>query len=186
MQMFFVLFGKKTASNFSNRKKTLFLPPRITHHITPIFMNKEDIEVINIGTNQSFKYAGRVFHGLEELQNTAFDYYHQKRRPEEAPYVVVVSKLYPCFDFEDSINEDRYYQNYYFTMDAAKADRICEETAISFRWKKEEYLYPLLEPMFSMGKIREYHLPYIYYHGEGCTMQIVQDKNAQEKIVVIS
>lgn len=38
-----------------------------------------------------------------------------------------------------------------------------------------------MEPMFSMSRIEEKHLPYIYYHGEGNTLQIVQNKHADLK-----
>ena len=42
-------------------------------------MNKEDIEVISIGINDTFRYAGKVFHGLEDLKKSAFEDYNKKR-----------------------------------------------------------------------------------------------------------
>ena len=154
-------------------------------------MNKKDIEVISIGIDDTFRYAGRVFHGLEELKKHSIYFYNKDGRMEDRPYVVLVDKLYPCFDSEDYANENRYYQNYYFTTDREKAERICLETSVGFerecRERGEQLQYPIMEPMFSMSKIKEHHLPYIYYHGEGSLMQIVQNKNAdpKDKITIV-
>ncbi|MBR4564123.1 MAG: hypothetical protein IKO26_06710 [Paludibacteraceae bacterium] len=137
-------------------------------------MDRNDIEITDIDIRDSFRYAGRVFHGLEDLKRTAFDRYSKERRMKESPYVVIVDKHYPCFDSEDYANESRYYQNYYLTTSRAKAEQICEDYD-----KAEEY--PVMEPMFSMSRIEEKHLPYIYYHGEGDTLQIVQNKHAEGK-----
>ena len=150
-------------------------------------MNKEDIEVISIGINDTFRYAGKVFHGLEDLKKSAFEDYNKKEKMSNPPYVVIIEHLYPCFDSEDYANENRYYQNYYFTTDRKKAERICEETVTGYTFTGKPQLYPILEPAFSMGKIEEHHLPYIYYHGEGSLMQIVQNKNAdpKDKITIV-
>lgn len=154
-------------------------------------MNREDIEITTIGIKTSFRYAGKVFHGLEDLKNTSCYFYTNEKLENGSPYVVIVDKLYPCFDSEDYANEDRFYQNYYLTTDREKAERICRETSVSFdrecRERGEKRLYPLLEPRFCISKIEEHHLPYIYYHGEGSTMEIVQNRNAvpEDKITVI-
>ncbi len=148
-------------------------------------MNRNDIEITDIDIRDSFRYAGRVFLGLEDLKRAAFDKYSKNYRMKASPYVVIVDKHYPCFDSEDYANENRSYQNYYFTTDRAKAERICEETEVGYdrqcREQGKERLYPVLEPKFSMSRIEEKHLPYIYYHGEGNTLQIVQNKNAEPK-----
>ncbi|MBR1809404.1 MAG: hypothetical protein IJ776_08470 [Paludibacteraceae bacterium] len=150
-------------------------------------MNREDIEITNILTTASFEYAGKVFHGLADLQAAAYDHYHKERKTT-SPFVVLVEHLYPCFDSEDYANEDRYYQNFYFTTDSVKAERICEETQAIYRFSGKPVMYPILEPRFSMGRINEHHLPYIYYHGEGDVMQIVQNRKAadEEKIHLIA
>lgn len=148
-------------------------------------MDRNDIEITDIDIRDSFRYAGRVFHGLEDLKRVAFDWYSKDYRMKNSPYVVIVDKSYPCFDSEDYANENRSYQNYYFTTDRAKAEQICEETEVGYdrqcREQGKERLYPVMEPMFSMSRIEEKHLPYIYYHGEGNTLQIVQNKHAELK-----
>lgn len=145
-------------------------------------MNYEDIDVTRIGIHDDFEYAGKVFHGLEDLQKYSFEDYNKKDRMKDSPYVVQVSERYPCFDSEDYWNEHRYYQTFYFTTNKTKAKEICEDE------KKNRYSrrYPILEPAFSMSKIEERHLPYIYYHGEGDRLEIVQDRNApdDEKIII--
>lgn len=155
-------------------------------------MNREDIEVTTIRTTDTFQYAGKVFNGLEDLKYAAFHHYSDVSRKKESPYVVIVDKRYPCFDSEDYANENRYYQNYYLTTDRAKAERICKETEMEYKYecreRGEEPQYPVLEPMFSMSKIEEHHLPYIYYHGEGDFMEVVQNRNAlpTDRIVILS
>ena len=144
-------------------------------------MDRDNIEIINILTTSVFEYAGKVYSGLKDLQRLSFDDYNKDVRMGESPYVVLMEHLYPCFDFEDRMNENRYYQNYYFPTDKVKAERRCEETSALFRFTAGNVvMYPILEPKFSMGRIEEHHLPYIYYHGEGDVMQIVQNRQAPE------
>ena len=151
-------------------------------------MNTDDIEIINVNINTSFCYAGKVFNGLEDLKNVAFDNYNKHDKMKDSPYVVIVEQKFPCFDYEDRMNENRYYQNYYLTTDKAKAERISEETQASYRFSGKPVLYPILEPKFSMQKIEERHLPYIYYHGDGDMMQIVHLKNStsQNHIIILA
>jgi len=149
-------------------------------------MNQQDIEVIGINVNTTFCYAGKVFHGLKELEKASFSYYSEERKKQGAPYVIEISKLYPCFDSEDYMSENRFYQNFYLTCDPQKAENICKETQAGYSFN-HEVLFPIMEPRFSMSKIKEYHLPYIYYHGEGSLMQIVQNRNAkqEDKITIL-
>ena len=153
-------------------------------------MNEKDIEIIEISIYESFSYAGKVFHGLDDIKKAAFDKYSKDSRMKESPYVVIVDQSYPCFDSSDSMYENRSYQNYYFTTDRDKAERICKETEVGYdrecRQKGLSRLFPVLEPMFSMTKIEEHHLPYIYYHGDGDTMEIVQDKRAKLKLEILN
>lgn len=144
-------------------------------------MNKEDIEIINICIHDTFQYGGKIFHGLEDLRKSAFEDYNKNDKMKDPPYVIIIEHLYPCFDSEDYANENRFYQNYYLTTERVKAERICEETETGFTFTDKPQLYPILEPAFSMGQIEEHHLPYIYYHGEGETMQIVQNAKASAK-----
>ena len=149
-------------------------------------MRQEDIDVTTIQITDVFRYHGRVYRGLDDLRKSSKTRYSDSMG--EPPFAVRIEKSYPCFDSSDFLYEDRSYQTYYLTMDEEKAAKICEETYMSdrdFSNKGIERQYPVLEPMFSMSKIQERHLPYIYYHGDGDTMEIVQDRNAEEQVEVV-
>lgn len=137
-------------------------------------MTQDDIQVTSIQITDTFRFGGRTYYGLEDLRKHSITSCHDKTGMR--PFAVRKTQSYPCFDSSDSLYEDRYYQAYFLTMDKAKAMTICEE----------DKQYPVMEPMFSMEKIQECHLPYIYYHGEGDTMEIVQDRNAKFKVEVIT
>ena len=148
-------------------------------------MNREDIEVKEIRITETFRYGEKVFHGLEELRSYSITGYSDNMGLP--PFVVRQEESYPCFDSSDSMYEDRSYQAYFLTMDEDKAAAICAETRMckfEFREKGIEPQYPVMEPQFNMSRIQAHHLPYIYYHGDGDWMEIVQDKNAQNQVTV--
>ena len=148
-------------------------------------MNREDIEVKEIRITETFRYGGMLFHGLEELRSYSITGYSDNMGWR--PFVVRQEESYPCFDSSDSMYEDRSYQAYYLTMDEDKAAAICAETRMckfEFREKGIEPQYPVMEPQFNMSRIQAHHLPYIYYHGDGDWMEIVQDKNAEIQVVM--
>lgn len=150
-------------------------------------MNREDIQVTQIHITETFRYGGKIFHGLEELRKYSINGYSDKMGWR--PFAVRKEEGYPCFDSSDSMYEDRSYQAYFLTMDKEKASAICAETRLckfEFSRKGIEEQYPVMEPGFSMSKIQERHLPYIYYHGDGDWMEIVQDKNVPIQVVVES
>ena len=142
-------------------------------------MERNDIEVINVSTDVELEFSGRRIMGLDGLRKASAGA-ADSVKSNDGPYVVLIEHLYPCFDFEDRMNENRYYQNFYLTADKIKAERILEETDSLYTFRGGEKLYPILEPRFSMGRIEEHHLPYIYYHGEGSMMQIVQNRKAPD------
>lgn len=142
-------------------------------------MERDDIEVIDVSTNVELEFAGMRIMGLDGLRKASAGA-AVSVKTNDGPYVVLIEHLYPCFDFEDRMNETRYYQNFYLTTDKVKAERILEETDSLYTFRGGKELYPILEPRFSMGSIEEHHLPYIYYHGEGSMMQIVQNRKAPE------
>ena len=145
-------------------------------------MNREDIIVTSIDITERFQFGGRVFHGLEDLIQYSTD--KDCAKFNKPPYVVRKWESYPCFDSSDYAEESRFYQAYFLTKDIDKAKAICDEYGMNWRdfeQKGLEEQYPVMEPMFSMSKIQEHHLPYIYYHGEGGLMEIVQKRNADPK-----
>ena len=150
-------------------------------------MKQEDIQITEIRITDTFRYGGVTFQGLEGLRRYSINGYSGKMGWR--PFVVRKEQSYPCFDSSDFMYEDRSYQTYFFTMDKEVATAICEETRMSswdYMTKHIEEKYPVLEPMFNMSKIQEYHLPFIYYHGDGDTMEIVEDRNARWKIEVLT
>lgn len=150
-------------------------------------MNREDIKVTSIGITERFRFGGRVFDGLEDLLKYSTD--KDCTKFTKPPYVVRKWESYPRFDSSDYAEESRYYQAYFLTMDIDKAEAICEEYGMNWRdfeRKGTEEQYPVMESMFSMSKIQEHHLPYIYYHGDGREMEIVEDRNAKDKVEVLT
>lgn len=150
-------------------------------------MDQSDIEVTTIQITDSFRYGGRTYDGLKDLRKCSIS--GSNGNIGMPPFVVRVEKSYPCFDSSDSLYEDRYYQTFFLTMDETKASRICEETTYEHRrYCRDngiEEVFQVMEPRFSMHRIEEIHLPFIYYHGDGDTMEIVQNKNAKVKVEIV-
>lgn len=150
-------------------------------------MNQTDIEITRIQISESFQYGGRTYKGLEDLRKSSISEYSDQ--VGERPFAVRVEESYPCFDSSDSLYENRSYQTYYLTMDKEKASRICKEITWEYRRHcRDHYIeevFKVMEPMFCMHKIEEIHLPFIYYHGDGDTMEIVQNKNAKVKVEIV-
>jgi len=149
-------------------------------------MNREDIDVTRIRITDTFRYGEQTFQGLEDLMKHSR---HNGNVQGTPPYVVRKTESYPCFDSSDFMYENRFYQSYFLTMNKEKAAYIYEESGMSswdFREKHIEEQYPVMEPMFNMGRIEERHLPFVYYHGDGEWMEIVQDRNAGIKVEVLS
>ena len=150
-------------------------------------MSQEDIDITGIRITDSFSYGGKTYEGLDDLRKSSITNY--SKTMGELPYAVRVEESYPCFDSSDSMYENRSYQTYFLTMDEEKASRICKETTWEYhRYCRDHYIeeiFKVMEPMFSMRKIKEIHLPFIYYHGEGDTMEVVQDRNAKDKVEII-
>lgn len=149
-------------------------------------MTQEDIQVTEIRITDTFRFEGRTYYGLENLRKRSITGYSDHMGTP--PYAVRKEESYPCFDSSDSMYEDRSFQAYFLTTDEVKAKAICEETRFSkweFSRKGIKEQYPVMEPMFSMTKIKEHHLPFIYYHGDGDTMEIVQDRNTESPVEII-
>ena len=135
----------------------------------------EDIEITEISINTSVQYAGKTYEGLDALFNASREDYP---RDIKEPYIIKRSKHYPCFDSSDYAYETRYYRAFFFTALPDKA-KVIQKEIKDYR----DDLYPVIDPESSNGRIRVRHLPYIYYHGEGNKMLIVNNRKDTKKIL---
>lgn len=118
-------------------------------------MNREDIDVTRIRITDTFRYGEQTFQGLEDLIKHSR---HNGNVQGKPPYVVRKTESFPCFDSSDFMYENRFYQSYFLTMNKEKAAYIYEESGMSswdFKEKHIEEQYPVMEPMFNMGRIEE-------------------------------
>jgi hypothetical protein len=84
---------------------------------------------------------GHVFHGLKEIKsaieisaspflgdeiNTEFVDEMTPDIPIQGVHVAEIWQSYPCFDFEDRMNEHRTYQNYFFSTKPFSLERLSE------------------------------------------------------------
>ena len=136
----------------------------------------ENIEIKRITIDHHILYKGRRYRGLKELKSASIGWHNIDKQTWESPYVVEVSKRYPCFDSYDYADENRYYQTFYLTDSILKVRCICDEDK-QRSFVKEE-LYPIINPEYNPEWIHERHLPFIYYRGEGHILFLVQSRKA--------
>jgi hypothetical protein len=115
---------------------------------------------------------GHVFHGLKEIKaavelsaspflgdeiNGEFVDEMMPDTPIQGVHVAEIWQSYPCFDFEDRMNENRTYQNYFFSDKPFTPERICE-------------LYQKCNEQFNFALINENmpidFVPAVYYVGD--------------------
>ena len=104
----------------------------------------ENIEIKRITIDHHILYKGRRYRGLKELKSASIGWHNIDKQTWESPYVVEVSKRYPCFDSYDYADENRYYQTFYLTDSILKVRCICDEDK-QRSFVKEE-LYPIINP----------------------------------------
>lgn len=67
--------------------------------------------------NETIKVLGASFNGVKEMIE-----YARKRMPKDGVYVGEDSQLYPCFDSEDYMYENRYFTNLVFAKSLEEID----------------------------------------------------------------
>ena len=67
--------------------------------------------------NETIEVLGASFNGVKEMIE-----YARKRMPKDGVYVGEDSQLYPCFDSEDYMYENRYYTNLVFAKSLEEID----------------------------------------------------------------
>lgn len=105
-----------------------------------MIMNQTTV-VREYSTRDTVEILGHVFHGLEEIKaaveisaspflsdeiDKRFVDEITPKAPISGLHVAEIWKSYPCFDFEDRMNENRTYQNYFFSTEPFTPDRLSE------------------------------------------------------------
>ena len=65
------------------------------------------MKVLTLPKDCSLSVGGMVFEGIDEIQN-----YVYTQTESSQPYIIERSQLFPCFDYEDFANENRYFRNF--------------------------------------------------------------------------
>ena len=68
--------------------------------------------------NETIEVLGASFNGVKDMIEHA-----RKRIPKDCEYVGEVSQLYPCFDSEDYMSENRYFTNLVFANSLEEIDK---------------------------------------------------------------
>lgn len=73
------------------------------------FIVPEDtqMKVLTLSKNCTLTVGGMVFEGVDEIQN-----YVYTQTESSQPYIIERSQRFPCFDYEDYANENRYFRNF--------------------------------------------------------------------------
>ena len=111
--------------------------------------------------NETIVVLGASFNGVKEMIEHA-----RKRMPKDGVYVGEDSQLYPCFDSEDYMYEDRYYTNLVFA-------KSLEEIEEKLRILKQ------VERYGNYNKLnRELH-PMVYWQGDTCHDVLLTDRDEE-------
>lgn len=82
------------------------------------FIVPEDtqMKVLTLSKNCTLTVGGMVFEGVDEIQN-----YVYTQTESSQPYIIERSQRFPCFDYEDFANENRYFRNFLFCCSKEEA-----------------------------------------------------------------
>ena len=142
--------------------------------VLPPFDTGKDAEavVLSVSIDDDVEMLGHVFHGLDDIKRHVEmslykNYAHGKadeREPEERCEVHVGEMWmpYPCFDFEDSLYEDRTYQNYILRRRPITQGDMKRLSALPSKGNELRITEELPIDM----------LPMVYYVGDGDTMLV--------------
>ena len=148
---------------------------------SPIFADMVDIRTYNI--QDDVMILNHVFHGLEDIQNhvemSLYKGWRHGKASERQPKVsceIHVGEMwmpYPCFDWEDSLNENRTYQNYILRNRPITQEDMQRLSELKSHANEQRLWNDVPEDM----------LPMLYYEGDGKEMIVaVRKVTLQEKI----
>jgi hypothetical protein len=149
--------------------------------IISIFADMIDIQIYNI--HDDVTILNHIFHGLEDIQNhVEMSLYKDwsrgqawERQPKESCEIHVGEMWmpYPCFDWEDSVNENRTYQNYVLRSRPITQEDMQRLSELKSHTNEQRVWNDVPEDM----------LPMIYYRGDGKEMLVaVRKETIKEKI----
>jgi hypothetical protein len=122
---------------------------------------KRNYTTITLRCNEDVCINGHVYHGIDDIIQAACD----SDAPVSGRY-----ERFPCFDYYDRINENRYYCNYWF----------CSKD--SEEWKVIQSLNPEQgNYCFLNGYLPPEALPMIYYKDEDSFMTLAVEKQSSEQ-----
>ena len=100
--------------------------------------------------NETIEVLGASFNGVKDMIEHA-----RKRKPKDGVYVGEDSHLYPCFDSEDYMNENRYFTNLVFGRSQEEID-------------KKLNILNQVERYSNYNKLRVELHPMAYWQGDTC------------------
>ena len=114
-----------------------------------------------LNNNETIVVLGASFNGVKEMIEHA-----RKRMPKEGVYVGEDSHLYPCFDSEDYMSENRYFTNLVFA-------KSIEEIDEKLRILKQ------VERYGNYNKLNSELHPMAYWQGDTCHDVLLTDRDEE-------
>lgn len=111
--------------------------------------------------NETIVVLGASFNGVKEMIEHA-----RKRMPKDGVYVGEDSQLYPCFDSEDYMYENRYFTNLVFA-------KSIEEIDEKLRILKQ------VERYGNYNKLNSELHPMAYWQGDTCHDVLLTDRGEE-------
>ena len=111
--------------------------------------------------NETIQVLGASFNGVKEMIEHA-----RKRMPKDGVYVGEDSQLYPCFDSEDYMSEDRHFTNLVFGSSQEEIDKKLNILNQVERYGNYNKLTVELHPM-------------AYWQGDTCHDVLLTDRDEE-------
>lgn len=126
------------------------------------------IWIREVSKTSKVEILGRVFSGLNDIKQAVEAYCRIGSEPwdtepkssHDGIHVICVYEPYPCFDSEDYANEDRDFNNYFFSAKPFTKQQIERLSKLPGRCNAK----------MVNDTMPEWAVPAVYYRGEGDTM----------------
>lgn len=147
---------------------------------------REMIDIFICNISDDVTILGHVFHGLDDIKkHVEMSLYKNWSRGEarvqksEKTCDVHVGEMwmpYPCFDWEDSINENRTYQNYVIRQRPITQEDMRRLSELPSHSNEQRIWDDVPEDM----------LPLVFYCGDGQKMLVAQKQDTKVRNVPLS
>ena len=111
--------------------------------------------------NETIEVLGASFNGVKDMIEHA-----RKRIPKDCVYVGEDSQLYPCFDSEDYMSENRYFTNLVFANSLEEID-------------KKLSILKQVEQNGNYNKLTVELHPMAYWQGDTCHDVLLTDRDEE-------